>query len=41
LLFLGDDAGGFNLTSILVSFLGAVVFLLILRAIPGNQPFER
>ncbi|MFN0073325.1 MAG: GlsB/YeaQ/YmgE family stress response membrane protein [Chloroflexota bacterium] len=39
--FLGLDVTGFNLPSILVAFLGAVVFLLILRAIPGNQPFER
>ena len=35
------DVGGFNLPTILVSFVGAVVFLLILRAIPGRQPFER
>ena len=27
--------------SILVALAGAVVFLLILRAIPGRQPFER
>jgi uncharacterized membrane protein YeaQ/YmgE (transglycosylase-associated protein family) len=39
--FLGLDVSGFNLPSILVAFLGAVVFLLILRAIPGAQPFER
>ena len=39
--FLGMDVGGFNLVSILVAFLGAVVFLLILRALPGRQPFER
>jgi uncharacterized membrane protein YeaQ/YmgE (transglycosylase-associated protein family) len=39
--FLGIDTNGFNLVSILVAFLGAVVFLLILRAIPGRQPFER
>ena len=35
------DVTGFNLPSILVAFLGAVLFLLILRAIPGRQPFER
>jgi uncharacterized membrane protein YeaQ/YmgE (transglycosylase-associated protein family) len=35
------DVTGFNLPSILVAFLGAVLFLLILRAIPGTQPFER
>jgi uncharacterized membrane protein YeaQ/YmgE (transglycosylase-associated protein family) len=38
---LGLDVSGFNLESILVAFAGAVVFLLILRAIPGRQPFER
>jgi uncharacterized membrane protein YeaQ/YmgE (transglycosylase-associated protein family) len=37
----GVGVDGFNLPSILVAFLGAVVFLLILRAIPGRQPFER
>ena len=37
----GGDVTGFNLTHILVAFLGAVAFLLILRAIPGRQPFER
>ncbi len=38
---LGLDVGGFNIVSILVAFLGAVVGLLILRLIPGQQPFER
>ena len=37
----GWDVSGFNLPSILVAFVGAVIFLLILRAIPGRQPFER
>ena len=37
----GDYVNGFNLGSIVVAFLGAVVLLLILRAIPGRQPFER
>ena len=37
----GWDVSGFNLPSILIAFLGAVLFLLILRAIPGTQPFER
>jgi uncharacterized membrane protein YeaQ/YmgE (transglycosylase-associated protein family) len=37
----GWDVITFNLASILVAFLGAVVFLLILRVIPGTQPFER
>ena len=40
-LLLHLDVGGFNLPSILVAFLGAVVFLGILRLIPGRQPFER
>jgi uncharacterized membrane protein YeaQ/YmgE (transglycosylase-associated protein family) len=39
--FLGLDVSGFSLPSILVAFLGAIVFLLILRAVPGSQPFER
>jgi uncharacterized membrane protein YeaQ/YmgE (transglycosylase-associated protein family) len=37
----GWDVSGFNLMSVLVAFVGAVLFLLILRAIPGTQPFER
>jgi uncharacterized membrane protein YeaQ/YmgE (transglycosylase-associated protein family) len=37
----GVDVNGINVQSILVAFLGAVVLLLILRAIPGRQPFER
>ena len=37
----GWDVTGFNLASVLVAFLGAVLFLLILRMIPGTQPFER
>ena len=40
-MLLGFDPGGFNPVSILTAFVGAVVFLLILRAIPGRQPFER
>ncbi len=36
----GVGVGGVNQQSPLVVFLGAVVFLLILRAIPGHQPFE-
>ena len=39
--FLGLDPSGFSVESILVAFVGAVVLLLILRAIPGRQPFER
>jgi uncharacterized membrane protein YeaQ/YmgE (transglycosylase-associated protein family) len=37
----GVDPSGFSLPAILTAFVGAVVFLLILRAIPGTQPFER
>lgn len=37
----GWDVSGFNLGSILLAFLGAVLFLLVLRMIPGRQPFER
>ena len=40
-MFLGRDPSGFNVESILVAFVGAVVLLLILRALPGRQPFER
>ena len=39
--FFGWDVTGFNVGSIVLAFLGAVVLLLILRAIPGRQPFER
>ena len=39
--FLGHNPSGLSVESILVAFLGAVVLLLILRAIPGRQPFER
>lgn len=35
------DVTGFNIGSIVLAFLGAVLFLLILRVIPGKQPFER
>jgi uncharacterized membrane protein YeaQ/YmgE (transglycosylase-associated protein family) len=37
----GWDVTGINVGSIVLAFLGAVLFLLILRAIPGTQPFER
>ena len=40
-MFLGRDLSGFNVESIVVAFVGAVVLLLILRLIPGRQPFER
>ena len=37
---LGWDVTGFNLGSIALAVAGAVVLILILRAIPGAQPFE-
>ena len=37
----GWDVTGFNVGSIVLAFLGAVLLLMILRAIPGRQPFER
>jgi uncharacterized membrane protein YeaQ/YmgE (transglycosylase-associated protein family) len=36
----GWDVTGFNLSTILLATLGAVVFIAILRAIPGAQPLE-
>ena len=39
--FLNLDVTGINLTSIAIAVAGAVIFLLILRLIPGRQPFER
>ena len=40
-MLLRRDQSRFNLESMLVAFVGAVVFLLIRRPIPGRQPFER
>ena len=40
-LLFGWDVTGINIGSIVLAFLGAVLLLLILRAIPGRQPFER
>lgn len=37
----GWDVTGINIGSILLAFLGAVLFLVILRMIPGKQPLER
>jgi len=39
--FLNLDVTGINLTSIAIAVVGAVIFLLILRLIPGRQWFER
>ena len=37
---LGWDVTGFNVSSIVLATLGAVVCIAILRAIPGAQPLE-
>ena len=37
----GWDVTGINIGSIVLAFVGAVLFLLVLRMIPGRQPFER
>ena len=39
-MLFGTGVSGFNLTSILLAILGAVVLLAILRMIPGRQPLE-
>jgi uncharacterized membrane protein YeaQ/YmgE (transglycosylase-associated protein family) len=36
----GWDMTGFNISSILLATLGAVLFIAILRAIPGRQVLE-
>jgi uncharacterized membrane protein YeaQ/YmgE (transglycosylase-associated protein family) len=36
----GWDMTGFNITSILLAVLGAVLLVSILRLIPGRQPLE-
>jgi uncharacterized membrane protein YeaQ/YmgE (transglycosylase-associated protein family) len=36
----GWDMTGFNLGSILLATLGAVLLVAILRAVPGRQPLE-
>ncbi len=33
-----DAVNGFNLTSILVAFIGAVILVALLRALPGRSP---
>lgn len=33
-----DPISGFNLTTLLVSFLGAVLLIAIIRALPGRSP---
>jgi uncharacterized membrane protein YeaQ/YmgE (transglycosylase-associated protein family) len=39
-LLFGWDVTGFNIGSILVATLGAIILIAILRAIPGAQPLE-
>lgn len=39
--FLDVDVTGINIPSIIIAVIGAVIFLAILRVIPGRQPFER
>jgi uncharacterized membrane protein YeaQ/YmgE (transglycosylase-associated protein family) len=34
----GDALTGFNLTTLLVAFLGSIVLILIVRALPGRSP---
>ena len=35
---MGDALTGFNVTTLIVAFLGAVVLILIVRALPGRSP---
>ena len=37
-VFGGDFVTGINLTTLLVAFLGAVVLIAIVRALPGRSP---
>ena len=39
-LLFGWDVNGFNIQSILLATLGAIILIAILRAIPGAQPLE-
>ena len=39
-MLFGWDVTGFNLGSIMVATLGAIVLIVILRVIPGAQPLE-
>jgi uncharacterized membrane protein YeaQ/YmgE (transglycosylase-associated protein family) len=39
-LLFGWDVTGFNVGSILLATLGAIILIAILRAIPGAQPLE-
>ena len=37
-LFKVDGISGFNLPSLLIAFLGAVILIAIVRALPGRSP---
>ena len=39
-LLFGWDVTGFNLGSILLAALGAIILVALLRAVPGRQPLE-
>jgi len=34
----GDPVSGFNITTLLIAFLGAVLTIAIVRALPGRSP---
>lgn len=34
----GVDTGGFNITTVVVAFLGAVIVVALVRALPGRSP---
>jgi uncharacterized membrane protein YeaQ/YmgE (transglycosylase-associated protein family) len=34
----GDPLSGFNITTLLIAFLGAIVTVAIVRALPGRSP---
>lgn len=34
----GDPVSGFNITTLLIAFLGAVITIAIVRALPGRSP---
>lgn len=38
ILFGGDYLSGINITTIIVAFIGAIVLVLLLRALPGQSP---
>lgn len=35
---MGDPLSGFNVSTLIVAFLGAVILILIVRALPGRSP---